>query len=114
MTRNVRDPLLDVFDYPDGFLSTVQRNATTTATQSLVMLNSPFVNEQAQHWSRLVVRVSPEESARLDAAFRSAFARFPTESERASLRRLLRSGEASAWRDVCHVLLNTNEFVTID
>ena len=37
--RNKHDPLLDSFDAPDGSLSAAQRNATTTPTQALLMIN---------------------------------------------------------------------------
>src|SRR5205823_1504749 len=46
--RNVREPLLDVFDTPEGLASTAQRNVTTTPTQALLMFNSPFLLGQAK------------------------------------------------------------------
>src|SRR5207244_650740 len=37
--RNYRDPLLDVFDAPEGFNSAAERNVTTTPTQALLLIN---------------------------------------------------------------------------
>src|SRR5207253_7445270 len=41
--RNTKEPLLDVFDIPDGFTSAARRNVTTTSTQALFMINSPLM-----------------------------------------------------------------------
>src|SRR4029078_11283319 len=46
--RNTADPLLDAFDAPDRQLSTGQRNITTTATQSLLMINGEWMLARAQ------------------------------------------------------------------
>jgi hypothetical protein len=45
--RNTRDPLLELFDAPESFTSTSQRNVTTTPMQALLMVNSPFMLRQA-------------------------------------------------------------------
>src|SRR5207253_1604555 len=46
--RNTRDPLLDVFDWPEGFVSTAQRNVTTTTTQALLLFNGPSFIQRAR------------------------------------------------------------------
>lgn len=51
--RNVRDPLLDVFDLPLFFLSTAARDTTTTPIQSLHLLNSQTM---LRHAGRLAER----------------------------------------------------------
>jgi hypothetical protein len=47
-TRNVRDPLLDAFDGAESFVSSSERNVTTTPTQSLLMINSQTLLARAQ------------------------------------------------------------------
>ncbi|MBI2807889.1 MAG: DUF1553 domain-containing protein [Planctomycetes bacterium] len=80
--RNTKEPLLDIFDLPDGFTSSARRNVSTTSTQALFMLNSPFMMGQGR---ALADRVNQDESAdddaKVDRAFRLAFARPATSKE---------------------------------
>ena len=81
--RNSHDPLLEVFDSPDGFNSTAQRHVTTTPTQSLLMLNSPASLKRAQAFAaRLSRDGSADEGRRVIEAYRLAFGRAPTDAER--------------------------------
>lgn len=43
-----RNDLLDVFDFPDASASTGERNVTNLPSQSLFLMNSPFVIKQAE------------------------------------------------------------------
>src|SRR5262245_6776287 len=80
--RNTRDPLLDAFDWPENFQSTAQRNVTTTATQALLMLNSPFMLRQAQDFAaRLQKENHSTDDALVNAAIRHAFGRSATAEE---------------------------------
>ncbi|HEV3138625.1 MAG TPA: DUF1549 and DUF1553 domain-containing protein, partial [Pirellulales bacterium] len=74
--RNMRYPLLDIFDLPDMHNSCPQRSITTTAPQALALLNSEFTIEQAQHWSgRLLGEHGLDLAALVRAAYVAAFAR---------------------------------------
>src|SRR5205823_8251872 len=46
--RNKQESTLDVFDAPDGIFTTPVRNVTTTATQSLFMINGPWTMQRAK------------------------------------------------------------------
>ncbi|MFI4874811.1 MAG: DUF1549 domain-containing protein, partial [Blastopirellula sp. JB062] len=46
--RNSPDALLESFDAPGGFSSVAQRNSTTTATQSLLMINGDWTLKRAE------------------------------------------------------------------
>jgi hypothetical protein len=59
--RNTPDPLLAAFDTPEGFTSTPQRNVTTTATQSLLMINGEWPLQRAK---ALAARVERERGVR--------------------------------------------------
>jgi Protein of unknown function (DUF1553)/Protein of unknown function (DUF1549)/Planctomycete cytochrome C len=81
--RNSRDPLLDVFDLPEGFVSTAERNVTTTATQALLMINSPYMLARAHALAERLQKEKYADDPRLvEAAFRLTFGRPPTTSER--------------------------------
>jgi hypothetical protein len=80
--RNNRDPVLDVFDAPEGFASTAQRNVTTTPTQSLLMINSRWTLARANAFASRLTKSQPsDESALIRDAFRLAFGRNPSPAE---------------------------------
>jgi hypothetical protein len=119
--RNTRDPLLDVFDAPEGFTSAAQRNVTTTPTQALLMFNGPFMLGQAKAFAD---RLAGEKDA-VDRAYRLALGRSATPDEGAQAERFLQEqmrrikgtpaeARRAALADFCHVLLNANEFLYVD
>jgi cytochrome c553 len=74
--RNSRDPLLDVFDSPEGFSSTAERNVTTTATQSLLLINSTLMQQYAKSFAdRLLRDKSATDEELIGRAIQSAFGR---------------------------------------
>ena len=81
LRRNNRDAVLEVFDQPEGFFSTSQRNVTTTPTQSLLMINSKWTLERAKAFAaRLRRENSTEEKEILTDAFRLCYGRDPSPS----------------------------------
>ena len=80
--RNSRDPLLAVFDPPDPYISTPQRNATTTPLQSLAMINGPYVLQRARALAdRLDRRNSPSPDLVMQA-YRLVYSRDPNPGEK--------------------------------
>jgi len=116
--RNSKEPLLDAFDIADGYNSTANRDVTTTPTQSLLMINGPWVIQRAEAFAdRLLTEQDLSLEDRIDRAYRLAFARPASEAEIEKARQFLASNskiDRSAWVDFCHVLLNTNEFLYVD
>jgi hypothetical protein len=115
--RNKQDATLDVFDVPDGQFSTPVRNVTTTPTQSLFMINGPWVMLRAKALARRLNDSSKTLDERVTEAYRAAFSREPTADEsRAGVEFLQGStaGGEEALVDFCHVLLNSNEFLYVD
>jgi hypothetical protein len=123
--RNTREPLLDAFDAPEGFHSTAQRNVTTTPTQALLLINSPFMMQQSRAFAERLSKERTNDGERIELAFRLAFGRSATAAERKNCQAFLdkqaeRAGgkgdgaRAAALADLCHVLLNANEFLYAD
>ncbi len=126
--RTLLLPELEVLDFPSTEETCEQRVVSTVAPQALTFLNGEFINEQAQAFaSRLANEAGADNAARIDRAYRLAFARMPSEQERASVIDFLAkqqiqieadskgqiAGEAArtkALAALCLVLLNTNEF----
>ncbi len=122
--RNTRDPLLDVFDAPDAFSSTARRNVTTTPTQSLLLINSDVTLARAQALAAsLAVSDSTASEAPIQQLYHRLFGRAPEPDEVAAAKRLLEIGNAGADAsqqpppglvDLCHVLLNSSEFLYVE
>jgi hypothetical protein len=116
--RNKQDPTLEVFDAPDGIFTTPVRNVTTTPTQSLYLINGPWMLQRAKAFAR---RISSDSSLTLEqrvaTAYALAYGRWPTAAESRAALDLLQNHpaqETDALTDWCHVLLNSNEFLYVD
>ncbi len=79
--RNSPDQLLDSFDLPQFFSSNSNRNTTTTALQSLLMINSDQIYSVARQLSQKVQSVAPEVDAQVILAWKRIFGRSPTPEE---------------------------------
>ena len=117
--RNSQNELLRSLDAPAGFSSTSERQSTTTPTQALLLVNGEWALARAH---KLAARANS-----IEEAWQLALGRPPTagESDTASAFLRKRAGGsgpgsdgiaegADPWRqamnDLCHVLLNANEF----
>ncbi len=117
--RNTRYPMIESFDMPDTHESCARRNNTVSAMQALSLINNQLVADWA---AQMAGRVGNDEGltdeARVDRAWRMAYARpADTEEQREAVEFLARqqaAGSASPLADLCHALLNSNEFLYID
>ncbi|MDR3632551.1 MAG: DUF1549 domain-containing protein [Isosphaeraceae bacterium] len=87
--RNARDPLLDVFDLPIFFSSAASRDTTTTPLQSLFLINNQSMLLHARAFATRLEREAPDDEHRVEAAYRLAFGRAPSDDERAAALRFL-------------------------
>jgi len=140
--RNVRYPMFEVFDMPDTHESCPRRNTTVTAPQALELLNNELVLDWSKSLAGKVLNdggLTPE--AQVDRAYRLTFSRMPTEAERKTALEFLNRQSAilaermatddktplpdnlpqgvekvraAALVDLCHALLNSNEFVYLN
>ncbi|VTR99505.1 Uncharacterized protein OS=Singulisphaera acidiphila (strain ATCC BAA-1392 / DSM 18658 / VKM B-2454 / MOB10) GN=Sinac_6741 PE=4 SV=1: PSCyt1: PSCyt2: PSD1 [Gemmata massiliana] len=121
--RGLLPPLLTTFDLPDTTLPSCQRDVTTVPTQSLALLNNPFVHEQSVALAKRI-GTKKERKEQVTHAWRSALGRDPRDAEiTAALAHLEEQAKTFANRptpdldalaSLCHVLLNTNEFMYVD
>jgi hypothetical protein len=115
--RNHPDPVLEAFDAPESFGSICTRNCTTTATQSLLMINGDWPLKRAAAFAKRVKHdaAGGDPKALLETAYRLAYARSPSADELQSGTEFLKSGDLDqTLTDFCHVLLNSNEFLYVD
>jgi hypothetical protein len=116
--RNLRYPLFALFDAPDRTETCARRFTTTTAPQALTLLNDSVVLGFAKAFAQRVTKeVGTDRQKVVDRAFALAMGRPPTSEERAALLGFLerhKGKPAEAIVDLCHALLNVNEFVYVD
>ncbi len=119
--RNTRYPMFEAFDMPDTHESCARRANTTSSTQALELLN----NELVVGWSKsLAEKVSNDTgltpNAQIERAWRLVYSRVPSAAETQAAKVFLErqtpiaGNRQSAFADLCHMLLNSNEFVYIN
>lgn len=127
--RNYHLSLLNTFDQPAVATNCTARKPSAVVTQSLTMLNDKFIVDQAAFLAERVVSDSADtsENTRIDRAFRLVLSRAPDDMEMAWCSELLKkqaqrlkaaevadeSAKRQALTHLCHMLLNTNEFLYI-
>lgn len=80
--RGSLDPMLDTFDYSNTVQPLGERQVTTVAPQSLMLLNDGFMQSQAAALAdRLVREAGSDIGKQIRRAYRLALAREPTEQE---------------------------------
>ncbi len=137
--RNTRYPMFEAFDMPDTHESCARRNITVTAPQSLELLNNELVFDWARHFASRVLNdggLTPD--AQVERAYRLAYSRTPSAEERERAREFMErqipiiaergdklpaldnlpAGADPIWAaalvDLCHMLLNSNEFLYVN
>jgi hypothetical protein len=96
--RNKPDAVLAAFDAPDRISHMPQRSVTTTATQSLLLLNSDWARQRATAFATRLHTLQPGDTkAQVRAAHRLAFGREPSLDHLASgIAYLNTAGEVAA------------------
>jgi hypothetical protein len=118
ISRLKLDDLLMQFDYPDANVHAEKRSVSTTATQKLFMLNSPFVLAQAKALAKRVTAASDSSmESRIEGAYALLFSRPPSPREVDLAVAFLRKpdgGEMTRWEQYAQLLLITNEMLYVD
>jgi hypothetical protein len=139
--RNLRYPIFEAFDRPDGNASCPSRSRSTTAPQSLLLLNSELSLLAARHLASRAMNSASDLDGQQQAIYPIALSRDPLPAERSLLQtfiaeqrqKLLAEGRplqtlalpvncppeadphaAAALVDACLAILNSNEFIYID
>ena len=121
--RNFLQPMMLAFDTPIPFNCMGRRNISNVPAQALILMNDPFVVEQALVWVRRLPREATTRQ-RVEQMYLAAFSRPPAESELADAESFLREqgelygsndpGDERVWADFAHVLFNVKEFIYLN
>ena len=129
IVRNVLPDVLALFDAADPNGVTAVRSETTVASQSLFLLNSPFVRDQANAIARrLLADASQTDAQRIERVHQLVLGRHPTPEESVQANEFLTAYAESptaqarpvetrilmAWQSYCQALLCSNEFLYVE
>ncbi len=126
--RLKKNPYLALFDGADPSSSTAVRQPSTTPLQALFVMNGSLAHGAASKFAERVTAASPDDVARITAAYQLALNRAPSDDEsRESIEfvqtyrtRLSSIGspketiEPRVWSAFSRALLSSNEFVFVD
>jgi hypothetical protein len=111
--RNHRYPFFALFDSPDRTEVCARRFTTVTAPQALTLLNDAIVLGHAKAFADRVTK----DADPVGKAFELALGRPPDTEERDAAKGFLdrhKGTKVEAVVDLCHALLNLNEFLYVD
>ncbi len=129
VVRNMLPDVLSLFDAADPNGVTAVRNDTTVPSQSLFLLNNPFVRDQARFLAdRLLGDNQQSDDQRIEAAHWLVFGRHSSAEEVADAHRFIAEYIANqavqkisdadrrraAWESFCHMLFCSNEFLYVE
>ncbi len=128
--RNYQLTELSVFDQPQVAHNCTHRRHSAVVLQSLTLLNGTFTVERARACAARASEAAGNDSAAcIIAVFRTVLGRNPSDAEAALAGKLLETQQArhreeqkltdaaaadAALADVCHMLLNSNEFLYVE
>jgi hypothetical protein len=107
--RTTSHQFLTTLDCPNAANLVPARNTTTTALQSLALLNNDFMLRQSEYFAQRIKSDNLQLSA--IQAFQFTFGRDPTNQEQDAAVKLAQS---RGLPQLCRMLLNANEFVYVD
>ncbi|WP_437185232.1 DUF1553 domain-containing protein [Planctomicrobium sp. SH668] len=112
IVRTTPHELMSTLDCPSPSNMTPVRTVTTTALQSLAMFNNEFVLLQSQVLAERVIQEAEDSSqSQVITLFRLTLGRDPTNEELNDSVEFLQKNRLV---QLCRVLLNTNEFLSVD
>jgi hypothetical protein len=120
--RNFLPSMMLAFDTPIPFNSVGRRNVSNVPAQALILMNDPFVVEQAKLWAQRTP-ANTDPSQRVRQMYLSAFSRPPTPDEITDTNTFLaeqralygtKDNDERAWADFAHVLFNVKEFIYLN
>jgi mono/diheme cytochrome c family protein len=113
--RNFLSSFLLAFDTPAPFSTVGRRTVSNVPAQALILMNDPFVHQQADLWAKRVMSEKASDEQRLRGMYVDAFARPPSEAElRACTGFLGAAPDQRRWADLAHVLINAKEFYFVN
>ena len=126
--RNRRHPFLALFDAADPNQSVAKRQPTTTPTQALFLMNSPFVHAQSRAFAQRLLSAPGDMQDRIQLAFETTLGHPPEPQRVAEITAFLTAYQQTlerqaipvaqrpveVWAALARVLLTSNAFLYVD
>jgi hypothetical protein len=123
--RNFLPHVLQTFDFPTPFTTFGKRDVTNVPTQSLLMMNDPFVIHQAEVMAKNLLNYPDTNiESRIQRIYQLLFSRHPNTTEldsglkfvqqnnqKLSLSEQSILAHTALWKEYCHALFNVKEFI---
>ncbi|MCF7567461.1 DUF1553 domain-containing protein [Sabulilitoribacter arenilitoris] len=123
--RNFLEPMMTTFDRPVPFTTFGKRDVTNVPSQSLILMNDPFVIEQAEVMARkLLEEKDLAFNERIKWIYMRTFSRNPSEEEIVNASKFIKEIEnmkksenidakieLEIWKEYCHSVFNLKEFL---
>ena len=124
--RNFLSPMMLAFDTPNPASTVGRRNVSNVPAQALILMNDQMVVDQAKLWAKKNLAGPASTAEKIAALYEQAFSRPATAEEILAATEFLTTqgkeyglpadkvaGDERVWTDLCHVLINSKEFVFI-
>ena len=121
--RGLLPEFLKVFDFPEPSNPAASRSVTNVPTQSLFLMNSPFVTEQAKAAGERVCGDHSDARQRVEALWLHCLSRLPIDAERTMALEFVKNWQApaddqtvaqDAWSALAQSLMGSAEFRFVD
>ena len=115
--RSGNHPLLQSLDCPDPSVMMPNRPGTITPIQALSMMNNAFVEKCAERFADRIAGEVRNDSVQqsIQMAYQLAYGRQPTKEETMLAAAFIQThGRQVGLKQLCLVLLNTNEFIFVN
>jgi hypothetical protein len=123
--RNFLQPLMLTFDRPIPFSTFGKRNSTNVPAQSLVLMNDPFIIQQAEMLAKDVMSQKDlNQSERINYIYIKLLSRTPSKEEVGKANAFIEliattydleeseiTSSPEVWKDYCHSVFNLKEFI---
>lgn len=124
--RNFLEPMMVTFDRPIPFSTFGRRNVTNVPSQSLIIMNDPFVAQQAERMAKQLLRQKDLTfDEKIAWIYMRTFSRQPSAEELTKAATFIKvlgdmenqveednlDKETSIWKDYCHSIFNLKEFI---
>ncbi|WP_339713802.1 PSD1 and planctomycete cytochrome C domain-containing protein [uncultured Kriegella sp.] len=124
--RNFLEPMMVTFDRPIPFSTFGRRNVTNVPSQSLIIMNDPFVAQQAERMAKqLLSQKDLTFDEKIAWIYMRTFSRKPSAEELSKAASFIEvlggmenqaeegdlDKETSIWKDYCHSIFNLKEFI---
>ena len=122
LVRDVEPRSLEVFDFVDANVVSGRRETSSSANQSLYLMNNSFVQQQSEAFASRLLKLDQGLPSRLEKAILLAYGREPTETELLILTDFVQEYSDSAsgvdseetWAVLCQAIFASGEFLYLD